>query len=312
MLVRFFRPWKEAEAEHNQYVNEKIDLAIHNLGQVELQAAQALAIAFLQQSRHYIISARYAECIKAIDTFEQLSSQPAYLEHKQEALNILASIFDYDSFAQKGKKPWNAYDLYKKCRYEICPYCNVGSIACNYTAKSKRGKSYRGDIDHFLPKNAYPYLALSLGNFIPACSDCNSRFKTTANPIDNPILNPICDSPDINIHFTLDESMSKIQEIEFTPSQNANEQKANNSLFLFQLKNRYNHASAITHANLRIATLAAICNVNYGQALMAQIGESGLPIARITTDPKGIHKLSNYKNVAYGRMYRDLYNKFIR
>ena len=130
--------------------------------------------------------------------------------------------------------------------------------------------------------------------------------------MENPILNPIQDSPDIIINFKLNESMSKIQEIEFTPSQNENKQKANNSLILFQLKSRYNHKSAVTHANLRIATLASICNLGYGQALMAQIGGSGLPIERAATDPKGIHKMSDYKNIAYGRMYRDLYNKFIR
>lgn len=312
MLVRLYRPWKSVENEHNQYLNEKIDLAISKLEQQEIKPEGTLVIAFLRQSRKHILSARYAECIKAIDIFEELSSQPAYLECKQVALRILESIFDYDSFAKKKKTTWNAYALYSKCRYEICPYCNIGSIACNHTPKAERDKSYRGDIDHFLPKSKYPYLALSLGNFIPACSDCNSIFKTTANPLATPILNPVQDSPDININFKLNESMSGIDEIEFMPSEGADTEKVNNSLFLFQLNSRYNHKSAISHANMRIATLASICNLGYGQALMAQIGGSGLPIERATTDPKGVYKMSDYKNIAYGRMYRDLYNKFIR
>lgn len=32
-------------------------------------------------------------------------------------------------------------------------------------------------MDHFYPKSLYPFLALSLYNFIPSCQVCNSRFK---------------------------------------------------------------------------------------------------------------------------------------
>lgn len=311
MLVRLFRPWIKAKTEHNKYLNAKIDLAISSRKKDRIKISDALVMAFLQKARKHICSTTHAECKKAIDEFESLSNNSIYSKYKSDALHILEGIFDYDTFAKKSKKPWNAYELYKKCRYEICPYCNVGSIACNYTPKSKRGKSYRGDIDHFLPKSKYPYLALSLGNFIPACSDCNSIFKSTTDPLKTPILNPIEDPCSIKINFKLNASMSGIDEIEFTPNYNANAAKANNSIFIFQLNNRYNHKSAIRHANLRIATLASICNINYGQALMAQISGSGLPIARAITDPEGVHKMSDYKNVAYGRMYRDLYDKFI-
>jgi hypothetical protein len=32
-------------------------------------------------------------------------------------------------------------------------------------------------LDHFIPKNKYPYFALSLFNLIPSCYSCNSKFK---------------------------------------------------------------------------------------------------------------------------------------
>jgi hypothetical protein len=33
------------------------------------------------------------------------------------------------------------------------------------------------DLDHFFPQSKYPFLSLSLYDFIPSCQICNSRFK---------------------------------------------------------------------------------------------------------------------------------------
>ena len=53
---------------------------------------------------------------------------------------------------------------------EVCPYCQRNYI-------SSYGKKTTADLDHFYPKSLYPFLALSLYNFIPSCQVCNSRFK---------------------------------------------------------------------------------------------------------------------------------------
>lgn len=51
---------------------------------------------------------------------------------------------------------------------QTCPYCNRAYIQ----SVSKRGV-VRPQIDHFFPKDKYPYLGVSFYNLIPSCSVCN-------------------------------------------------------------------------------------------------------------------------------------------
>ena len=59
---------------------------------------------------------------------------------------------------------------------EVCPYCQRNYISSFEENDDKRTTA---DLDHFYPKSLYPFLALSLYNFIPSCQICNSRFKGT-------------------------------------------------------------------------------------------------------------------------------------
>lgn len=63
---------------------------------------------------------------------------------------------------------WGAYALVKELKLKVCPYCNKNPIL---TFDSD--KVYKGEIDHFFPEAAYPYLSCSLFNFIPSCHTCN-------------------------------------------------------------------------------------------------------------------------------------------
>lgn len=59
----------------------------------------------------------------------------------------------------------------------ICPYCGM-----EYIKPTNRSKK---QIDHFLPKRKYPFLALCYYNLIPSCDTCNeSPNKGQKNPID--------------------------------------------------------------------------------------------------------------------------------
>ncbi|MGK0468753.1 MAG: hypothetical protein ACJAX4_004093 [Clostridium sp.] len=56
----------------------------------------------------------------------------------------------------------------------VCPYCNrefISSYVHNNRIKTT------ADLDHFYSQDKYPFLGLSLYNFIPSCQICNSRFK---------------------------------------------------------------------------------------------------------------------------------------
>ena len=65
----------------------------------------------------------------------------------------------------------------------VCPYCNR-----QYTFTLASGKS-RPQMDHYYPRDLYPYLAVSLYNLVPCCAVCN----TAKGPLDTreyPILYP--------------------------------------------------------------------------------------------------------------------------
>ena len=89
-----------------------------------------------------------------------------YLPHK---------LFSYDKFPNHTGE-CNRHKLLSLMEIEVCPYCQRNYIS-NF--EENDDKRTTADLDHFYPKSLYPFLALSLYNFIPSCQICNSRFKGT-------------------------------------------------------------------------------------------------------------------------------------
>ena len=92
--------------------------------------------------------------------FETLSIPEEYLPNQ---------LFCYKKL-QDGNKDWGRHKLLFLMGIEVCPYCQRNYIN-SYDEKTT------ADLDHFYSKSLYPFLALSLYNFIPSCQVCNSRFK---------------------------------------------------------------------------------------------------------------------------------------
>lgn len=78
-------------------------------------------------------------------------------------------------------------ELIKAVNTRVCPYCNRIFVEC---VESKQ-RVVKGQLDHFYPKEQYPYLALSKFNLVPSCSYCNggsgkhntdARIKKLVNP----------------------------------------------------------------------------------------------------------------------------------
>lgn len=82
-------------------------------------------------------------------------------------------IFNYDEFTKN--KIWGRYKVMSSLNISVCPYCNRQYIT-NYGEDNINKTT--ADLDHYYPKSKYPYLALSLYNFIPSCQICNSRMKS--------------------------------------------------------------------------------------------------------------------------------------
>ena len=81
----------------------------------------------------------------------------------------------YDLFVKKGYESIvsdkMAYEFIKALDVKVCPYCNINYIS--YVGDSEN-KAVRPALDHFYPKEKYPWFAISLYNLVPICKDCNS------------------------------------------------------------------------------------------------------------------------------------------
>ena len=90
--------------------------------------------------------------------------------------NLKKFLDYYDSHSKVLHSFFNKYsDL---LRLYSCPYCET-SYTGYYEVSEGESKKTRDfyELDHFFPKAEYPFLALSLYNFIPCCHTCNCNIK---------------------------------------------------------------------------------------------------------------------------------------
>jgi len=79
---------------------------------------------------------------------------------------LIKKIFDYEKF--KNDKTEGRHKIISAMNVPICPYCGR-----QYTTNYSNDEKTTADLDHYYPKSKYPYLALSLYNFVPSCLYCN-------------------------------------------------------------------------------------------------------------------------------------------
>lgn len=69
---------------------------------------------------------------------------------------------------------WCAYMYTSLLDVSVCPYCNSQYI---YTYQNEVQGRMRAELDHCLPKKHHPFLAVSIYNLVPSCSQCNGSLK---------------------------------------------------------------------------------------------------------------------------------------
>ena len=111
---------------------------------------------------------------------------------KKKSDTLLKKVFRYDTYSKRK----TVVEILGKMNVTVCPYCNRQYI---FTLKS--GKA-RPQLDHYYPKNKYPYLALSLYNMVPSCSICNMA-KSSLNTIKYPVLYPFEEPPKYDFKFEM-------------------------------------------------------------------------------------------------------------
>ena len=125
-----------------------------------------------------ILVAEYAELIRYYNL---------YLTIPQRAREMMDSslkdIFDYeerhDLIVRFLVDPKNNIPIH------TCHYCNMSYINMYEDVDADKGWRIQFDLDHALDKATCPIVALSLFNFVPSCSVCNSRLKGSLKLVDS-------------------------------------------------------------------------------------------------------------------------------
>ena len=77
-------------------------------------------------------------------------------------------------------------DFVKNLQIRICPYCGRAYIYRVVKKGEKGDVSVKPQLDHFLPKSNYPFLAMNFFNLIPCCTQCNlAPCKVDNDPLDD-------------------------------------------------------------------------------------------------------------------------------
>ena len=173
-----------------------------------------------------------------------------FIEKNNEIKNmkgIVEYIFDYDKF-NKGTEGWSRHRFMYLLGINVCPYCNRNYIT-NYL--DDKGERTTADLDHFYCQKQYPYLALSIYNFIPSCQICNSRFKGTEDffekehiyPYEESFSKDVVFKTILNENSTLDYMLGKNTnfdiKINITTEDKHKKEKIKNSIGTFRLDHLY-------------------------------------------------------------------------
>ena len=199
------RKWEKIKEEHSEWYSDNILPNIKNAYEfIESQKSKSYSIKkylellkkIIDKGKDFIVQKELfldyenKEIDKIIKIMKKKNKKrKSILEIRFEKLNISEEYLPNQLFCYKklqtGNKDWNRHKLLSLIGIEICPYCQRNYIS-NY--EENNDEKTTADLDHFYPKSLYPFLALSLYNFIPSCQICNSRFKGNKDTRDSVYL----------------------------------------------------------------------------------------------------------------------------
>lgn len=191
------------EEEEDEYIKESPEVIINDRKKDEIKEVT------LEKDIEFYINLEETNVSEEVPSKEQLNLLKEIFknktkEEKQEKYKLkwkhfLMYIFDYKNIlSSKRKGVTLRHRLLSKLNVKTCPYCGRQYIT-NYN------ESYStADLDHFYSQSKYPYLALNIYNFIPACAVCNRNFKNDKEVKINPRIEEFGE----NAVFTLGNDIS--------------------------------------------------------------------------------------------------------
>ncbi|MGX6961113.1 hypothetical protein [Vagococcus xieshaowenii] len=133
--------------------------------------------------------------IELINNFEELFKENFYKNRMCRNIGVIKfkNIENMNEVQREGieSKDWCAYLYTFLLGISVCPYCNSQYI---YTYQNKNKGKIRAELDHCFPKVHHPFLAVSLFNLVPSCSQCNSSLKGSTDIGIDSVMNVFTES----------------------------------------------------------------------------------------------------------------------
>lgn len=168
---------------------------------------------------------------KVVEKMEDFKKKFKALEKK---FSLALTLDNYRNNIFYGS--WNAYLFVFSSGIRTCPYCNRQYITPILTSSGMM----RGDLDHFVAKNQYPYFSMSLYNLVPVCHSCNSSFKGKKE-FDFDYVNPYEESMDDYIRFHANMIINTSIHIDIDKKTLNKENEIKRYLDTFKLESQYNY-----------------------------------------------------------------------
>lgn len=243
MIINISDIWQDVVLQHAEFLNKVIDAGVALLGG---SALERQVYQFIEDNREIIVSGSPTDLLSSIRSYNDNFKSHSL---RSKAGSKLKKIFNYSDFSKKSDKPWTAYQLCIQARHQTCSYCHL--VVIDSSLPNENGKGYRPPIDHYFAKADYPFLALSLSNFIPCCEKCNgSQMKGSVDFATKAHLNPLVDNESIGFALTVDTQQDAAEAITLNLPKDRyrlslfivdNEPASLESLKTFQLITRYQH-----------------------------------------------------------------------
>lgn len=249
-----------------------------------------------------------------IKELEAKTTQMESDENYQELCSIKKYIkYKFVSEGEIKHQKWRDLIL-GKINVSVCPYCNRNYVDI---FKDENVNRSMAELDHFYSQHKYPYLALSLYNFIPSCKNCNSKFKGD-NVDSSELIYPYEEEFGDNCTFTNDQNFIRfIYENDLSNSKiklkinkdSALKNKISNSVKVFRLEEIYNNhvrdAKDIIYKKY-------VFNDRYINDISKTFEKAKIAISEKEVEELifGVYDKEDDVNIPIGKFKRDIYNQY--